>query len=312
MAPSSIFSLLTAIFLASSTMAKAEWPEKPITLIVGFGAGGVTDIATRAIGEIVSRKLGQPVVVENRPGAGGAIAATALTKMKPDGYNIVSTISTTITLDPQITQLGYSLDDFTYVAAVGEFPEAFISLPSKGWKTLNDAVAAGKAGNGRMTFASNTALDRLIASAIAKKSGISLAPMPTRGGSEVVTQVMGGHVDFGYSAGAYYQQAKAGDLAVLAILGERRLAGFPEVPTLLELGYGITSTSAILFVAPKGLPPEIKTKLETAFAAAAADPAIVDMMSKRSLSAFMQTGTQLETTMRAHAKGYHQLIDLAK
>ncbi len=304
--------LLTVVCLfAAASSAKADWPEKPITLVVGFGAGGTTDVVARAVGEIVSKKLGQPVVVENRAGAGGAVASTALTKMRPDGYSLVATTSTTITLDPQVSQLGYTLDDFTYVAAVGEFPEAFIALPSKGWKTLNDAVTAAKA-SGRMSYASNTALDRMIAAAVAKKAGITLAPVPTRGGAEVVTQVMGGHVDLGYSSGAYYPQAKAGEVAVLAVLGERRVAGLPDVPTLLELGYGISSVNAILFVAPKSVPPEIKTKLEGAFAAAAADPAIVDLMEKRSLNAFVQTGGQLEATMRAHAKGYQQLIDAAK
>jgi tripartite-type tricarboxylate transporter receptor subunit TctC len=304
--------LAVAACLAAATSARAQWPEKPITLIVGFGAGGTTDVAARAVGEVVSKKLGQPVVVENRAGAGGAVAASALTRMRPDGYSLVATTSTTITLDPQLGQLGYSLDDFTYVAAVGEFPEAFIALPSRGWKTLSEALAAGKSGGGRMSYASNTALDRMIAAVVAKKAGITLAPVPTRGGAEVVTQVMGGHVELGYSSGAYYPQAKAGELAVLAVLGEKRVAGLPDVPTLLELGYGVSSVNAILFVAPKGLPPDVKAKLEAAFAAAAADPAIVDLMAKRSLNTFVQTGATLEATMREHAKGYERLIEAAK
>jgi tripartite-type tricarboxylate transporter receptor subunit TctC len=291
--------------------AWAEWPEKPITISVGFAAGGTTDVAARAVAEVVAKKLGQPVVIENKAGAGGAIAATALTKMPADGYNLVATTSTTITLDPQLMKLGYTPADFTYVAAVGEFPEAFIALPKHGWKTLNDAMAAAKA-TGRMNYASNTALDRMISSAIAKKAGVALVPVPTRSGAEVVTQVMGGHVDIGYSSGAYYPQAKAGEIAVMAVLGDKRVAGLPDVPTLKELGYGISSVNLILFVAPKGLPPDVAKKLDEAFAAAGADPSIVSLMEKRSLNNFVETGTALAKTIQDHIDGYAKLIESSK
>jgi len=302
---------LAALFMATVTVpAAAEWPEKPITVTVGFGAGGTTDVVARAVAEIVAKKLGQPVVIENKPGAGGAVAATSLAKMPADGYNLVATTSTTLTLDPQVTDLGYKLDDFTYVASVGEFPEAFIALPKHGWKTLKDAVASK--GNGRMTYASNTALDRMIATVIAKKSGTPLVPVPTRGGAEVVTQVLGGHVDIGYSSGAYYPQAKAGAVAVMAVLGEKRVSGLPDVPTLNELGYDVSSVNLITFIAPKGLPDDVKSKLNEAFAEAAADKTIVDLMENRSLSNIVLTGDELSKTMRAHADGYKQLIEKAR
>lgn len=291
--------------------ARAEWPEKPITVTVGFGAGGTTDVAARAVAELAAKKLGQPVVVENKPGAGGAVAVTALTKAPADGYNLVATTSTTITLDPQITKLGFSPNDFTYVAAIGEFPEAFIALPKQGWKNLSDALAAAKA-TGRMNYASSTSLDRMITSVLAKKVGVQLVPVPTRSGAEVVTQVMGGHVDLGYSSGAYYPQAEAGEVAVMAVLGEKRLAGLPNVPTLKELGYGLSSVNLILFVAPKGLPADVAAKLYAAFAAAGADPAIVDLMQKRSLNNFVETGDALTKTIRSQTEGYARLIEASK
>lgn len=302
---------LLAVSAVVAGPAWAEWPEKPITISVGFAAGGTTDIAARAVAEVVAKKLGQPVVIENKAGAGGAIAATALTKMPADGYNLVATTSTTITLDPQLMKLGYAPADFTYVAAVGEFPEAFIALPKHGWKTLNDAMAAAKT-TGRMNYASNTALDRMISTAVGKKAGVALVPVPTRSGAEVVTQVMGGHVDIGYSSGAYYPQAKAGEIAVMAVLGDKRVAGLPDVPTLKELGYGISSVNLILFVAPKGLPPEVAKKLDEAFAAAGADPSIVSLMEKRSLNNFVETGAALAKTIQDHIDGYAKLIESSK
>lgn len=301
----------SALLALASTTALAAWPEKPITVTVGYAAGGTTDVAARAVAEQVSKRLGQPVIVENKAGAGGAIAATALTKQAADGYNLVAITSTTITLDPQVTKLGYGLEDFTYVAAVGEFPEAFIALPKQGWKNLSDALAAGKA-SGRMNYASSTSLDRMVTAVLGKKLGLQLTPMPTRSGAEVVTQVLGGHVDLGYSSGAYYPQAKTGELSVLAVLGENRLPGLPEVPTLKELGYGLSSVNLILFVAPKGLPADVSAKLNAAFAAAGADPAIVDLMNARSLNNVVETGADLTKTIERHSEGYKKLIEDSK
>lgn len=302
----------TGILPLGHSGAQAAWPEKPVTVTVGFGAGGTTDVVARAVADLVSKTLGQPVIVENRPGAGGAVAATALTKLPADGYNLVATTSTTITLDPQVTKLGFGIDDFTYVAATGEFPEAFIALPKSGWKTLKDAIEAAKASGGKTTYASSTALDRMITAALGKRTGLQLVPVPTRSGAEVVTQVMGGHTPLGYSSGAYYPQAKSGEVVALAVLGEKRLKGLPNVPTLKELGYGLSSVNLILFVAPKGLPADIAKRLYAAFAAAAADPTINDLMEKRSLNPFVATGDALARTIASQSEGFKQLLEASK
>ncbi|MCA0417645.1 MAG: tripartite tricarboxylate transporter substrate binding protein [Proteobacteria bacterium] len=301
-----------AVFLLGQPAAHAAWPEKPITVTVGFGAGGTTDVVARAVAELVSRKLGQPVVVENRAGAGGAVAATALTKQPADGYNLVATTSTTITLDPQVTKLGFGIGDFTYVAATGEFPEAFIALPKSGWKTLKDAIEASKTSGGKTTYASSTSLDRMITAVLGKKTGLQFVPVPTRSGAEVVTQVMGGHTPLGYSSGAYYPQAKSGEVKALAVLGEKRLKGLPDVPTLKELGYGLSSVNLILFVAPKDLPADVAKPLYAAFAAAAADPSIIELMEKRSLNDFVATGDELAKTIASQSEGFKQLLEASK
>jgi tripartite-type tricarboxylate transporter receptor subunit TctC len=304
--------LVGAALLALMSTADAAWPEKPITITVGFAAGGTTDVVARAVADIVSKKLGQPVIVENKPGAGGAVAITSLKSMPADGYNLAVTTSTTITLDPQITQLGFSLSDFTYIAATGEFPEAFIAKPESGWKTLADALQAIKASGGKSTYSSSTSVDRMVTTAIGKRVGVSLAPVPTRSGAEVVTQVLGGHTQLGYSSGAYFPQAREGKIAVLAVLAEKRLKALPDTPTLKELGYNLSSINVVLFVAPKNLPADIAKTLTDAFAAANADPAIVALMDNRSLNAFVETGATLEKTMMSQGEGFKQLIEATK
>jgi tripartite-type tricarboxylate transporter receptor subunit TctC len=303
--------LITSICaVMAAPAAQAAWPEKPVTITVGFGAGGTTDVAARAVGEVLARHLGQPVVIENKAGAGGAVAATALTKAAPDGYSLVANTSTTMTFDPHATSLTYTVDDFTWLAAVGEFPEAYIALPEKGWKTLADAVAAGK-GKG-LNYASTTSIDRVVSALIAKKTGTPLSAVPTKGGAEAVTQVMGGHVDLAYSSGAYIPQAKAGQVKVLAVLSDKRLPSLPEAPTLLELGYDLASVNLIVFLAPKGLPVDIRGKLTEAFAATAKDPKVVELMDKRSLGQTVLVGDALTETMRAHSARFKAMIERSK
>ena len=216
--------------------------------------------------------------------------------------------STTLTFDPHATQLAFGVDDFTYIAAIGEFPEAYIALPDKGWKTLADALAAGKGGG--LNYASTTSIDRVVSAIIAKKSGTQLAAVPTRGGAEAVTQVMGGHVDLAYSSGAYFPQAMAGQVKVLAVLSDKRLKGLPDAPTLLELGYDIASVN--LFMAPKDLPADVRDKVLNAFATAAKDEKVVDLMDKRNLGDVVLVGDKLTETMRAHSTRFKQMIDRSK
>lgn len=295
---------------SAAAQASAAWPEKSITITVGFAAGGTTDVAARVVGEVLSRQLGQQVIIENKPGAGGAVAATALMKAAPDGYSLVANTSTTVTFDPHATQLAFGVDDFTYIAAIGEFPEAYIALPDKGWKTLADALAAGKQDG--LNYASTTSIDRVVSQLIAKKSGTQLAAVPTRGGAEAVTQVMGGHVDLAYSSGAYIPQAMAGQVKVLAVLSDKRLGALPDAPTLLELGYDIASVNLILFMAPKSLPADVRDKLLSAFTAAAKDEKVVELMSKRNLGDVVLIGDKLAETMRAHSARFKQMIDRSK
>jgi tripartite-type tricarboxylate transporter receptor subunit TctC len=296
-----------ALVALAYTPAYAEWPERPVTITIAYGAGGTTDTVARAVGEAVSKVLGQPVVIENRPGAGGALATRALTDAKADGYNLVGTTSTSITLDPQLTDLGYGLDDFTYIAAVGQFPEAFVALPSKNWKTIDDALASSKDA-GKLNYASTTTVDRMIATIVGRKAGVTMVPVPTKGGAEAVTQVMGGHVDMAYSSGAWYPQGKAGDLAVMAILGDQRLPEFPDAPTLEELGYGVASINLITFVAPKGLPDDVRQKLEAAFTEATKDKAVVDLMNQRGLNNYVKIGDDLAEAMKNHTESYKKMI----
>lgn len=297
--------------IASVTGAQAEWPEKPITITAGYAPGGLVDILARAVGDVMSRNLKQPVVIENRPGAGGAVASTALMRMPPDGYNLVATTSTTMTLDPLVSKLAFSVEDFAYVAAIGEFYDGFFALPSRGWNTLDDAVASAKSA-GQLEYASTMTIDRMLTTLIARRSGAKLVPVPTVGGNDAIAKVLGGHVAFGYNTGSYFPLAKDGKLTVLALSGKDRMPDLPNVPTLNDLGYGAAATSLIIFVAPKGTPEPIRKKLAEAFEAAAKDPKVTGLVKQRGLKSFAEFGDTLEATVRIHAADNAKLVEITK
>jgi len=299
------------LFCTAPNAVHAAWPEKPINIVAGYAAGGLVDLISRAVGEVISRDLNQPVIVENRAGAGGAVASTGLMRLPADGYHLVATTSTTMTLDPQLSKLAFSVDDFAYVAAIGEFYDGFFALPSRGWTTLNDAVASAKS-SGQLEYASTMAIDRMLTSLIAKRAGVKLVPVPTTGGADAISKVLGGHMAFGYNTGSYYPLAKEGRLTVLALSGKDRIPDLPNVPTLNDLGYGAAAVSLIVFAAPKGTPDAILKRLESAFAAAAKDPKVAELIKQRGLKPFAEFGQTLQATMRSHAEDNRKLIQESK
>ena len=294
--------LLLAVSMCALAVpnAHAAWPEKPITITVGFGAGGTTDVAARVVGEVLSKQLGQPVVIENKPGAGGALAATALMKAAADGYSLVANTSTTMTFDPHATQLAYGVDDFTYIAAIGEFPEAYIALARQG---LEDAWRCPRRRQGEGAQLRVDHVDR------------------PRGLGAHRQEV--GHAALGRADARRRRGRDAGDgrprrsrlqLRRLHPAGQGRPgqgAGGAErqasrwrCPTRRHCSSSATiSPASTSFCSwrPKGLPADIRGKLLSAFAAAAKDEKIVDLMDKRSLGNTVLVGDELTETMRAHS-----------
>lgn len=301
-----------ALILTSAAPALAEYPEKPVTIIVGFGAGGGVDTVSRAAAAALGESLGQPVTIKNQPGAGGALAATALKAMPADGYNIVATTSTTLTFDPHTQDLAFNVDDFDYLAAFGVFPEALVSLPARGWKTFADTVAEAKSKGEPMSYASTTSVDRVVVAQIAKQEGVTLNATPTKGGAEAVAQALGGHVDFAYSSGTYYAQAEAGNLQVLAVFGDDRVEGFPDTPTLQELGYDISSMNMVLFLIPKGTPDDVKAKLAEAFAAASKDETLLSALKNRNMGTFVPVGDEISTLIHKQSKQFKAAVEASK
>lgn len=247
----------------------ADFPTKAITLYIGSAPGGSTDILGRVLAKSLQELLGQPIVVQNRTGAGGGVMATQLTRAAPDGYSLGLAISQAYSGSPVLTPaaIKYRVGDFTHLASISKGQCALVTSSSKPYRTLDDVVAAARRGE-QPVFASQSPLTRIVVDYIAKVENVRFRVITVQGGGEIMQSILGGHADFGFSGGPHVDHVAAGQMRVLASAEDARLATSPDVPTLKELGYDIASCSMFVVSAPPGLPADVKATLSRALSTA--------------------------------------------
>lgn len=235
-----LFALFGATTLSVGVRADT-WPSKPIRAIVPLAAGSTTDIIPRIVFEELGRLLGQPIVVENRAGAGGTIGAAAVARADPDGYTILANGSGHTIAPALYPNLAYSpADDFAAVIPLGISPNVLVVPSAKGWKTLADLVDAGKKAPGSLNFSSvgGGTATHLSAERFRRSAGFEAVHVPFRGGGEAITEVIAGRVDFFFGpVGLALPHINDGKLVALAVNGAARSAVLPQVRTTAEAGY---------------------------------------------------------------------------
>ncbi|HKW39496.1 MAG TPA: tripartite tricarboxylate transporter substrate binding protein [Burkholderiales bacterium] len=234
-------SIAVLALCALCTAAQAQtWPAKPIRVIVPFTPGSGTDIIARTVGEKVSHQLGQPVVVENRPGAGGTIGSAIVAKSEPDGYTLLVHSSSYTVTPSTYKDLPYdTLRDLTGVVPLGLLPNVLVMAPSKGIRSVKELVAAAKAKPGAMNSASVGvgSATHLNAERFRLGAGIDTVNVPFKGSPEALTEIMAGRVDFYFCpVNAVLPLLKDGKLVALAVGSTRRSLALPDLPTTLEAG----------------------------------------------------------------------------
>ena len=271
--------LTAALPLAASAQA---FPAKPIKLVIAFPAGGPTDITMRQLADNASKILGQPVIVDNKPGAGGTLPAQALQTTAPDGYTIGQ-------IPLGVFRLGYTtkinwdpIKDISYVINVTGYAFGIVVPADSPIKNWADYVAYAKANPGKLTYGSTGTLTspHLTTELIAQKAGIELQHIPYKGSADLMLALQSGQLMSGADSTGFAPQVEAGKLRVLNTWGEKRLAKFPDAPTLKELGIDIVQNSPFGIGAPKGTPPEVVKKLHDAFKQAMEEPSYVAALGK--------------------------------
>jgi len=251
--------------LGATAPAVAAYPEKPVTIVVPFPGGQTGDIIARAIGEQLSRKLGQPFIVENRAGAGGSVGTGYAARAANDGYTLLLTSTGPFAIAPALySKLSYDpVRDFQAVADVATTPQILAVNPAAGIDSVASLVAAAKKTELSFASAGNGSTQHLTMEVFGKEMGIKMLHIPFKGSAEAQTQVMSGLIPvISDSLPAILPQIKGGKLRALAVLDTERSAYLPDLPTLAEQGYRGFSTLAFFgLMAPKGTPKEVVDKL---------------------------------------------------
>ncbi len=268
----------SAVVLALGTVGDLqadEFPTRPLTMVIGFAAGGSTDIQGRVLANVMEEHLGQPVNVVNQPGAGSAVAFTRLKNNTDGGHTFLFGGTTALTFTPIITEVEYEIDDFEYLAAVALGQNAIVTSAEQPFSTFDEIIAYGK--ENPMTYAQQTPLDQAIIEAVARQEGLDLAIVPTGGGGGMAPLVLANEVDFAYSGGTHAQYTPTGEMVVAAFLSAERSPFYPDVPTLMELGYDYSIEDYRTIIVPAGTPDAAKAKLIEAAEFASQDQRFIDI-----------------------------------
>ena len=259
------------------------YPAKPVTMVVPWPAGGSTDIVMRAISEAAAKHLGQPIVIDNKPGASGTLGpAVVAATAKPDGYTLAQ-IPITVMRLPLMQKVTWDArKDFTYVVHLTGYTFGITAKADGPFKTWQDVVAFAKENPGKVTYATpgtGTSL-HIGMEQIAARAGIQLTQVPFKGGAETNAAVLGGHTSLQADSTGWKPLVEGGQLRLLAIWTAERSKVWPDTPTLKELGYPFVFDSPFGIAGPKGMDPEVVRKLHDAFKKALEEGAVIEMMAK--------------------------------
>lgn len=271
--------------LITTCAAASGWaqsfPERPITIYCAFPAGASADAALRVLAQAASRSLGRPVIVDNRPGVGGTLGATALMSAKPDGYTLAQ-VTNTLMRQPFIGKTNYDPHkDFSYVISPTGFEMGLVVRAESPWKTLPDFVNYARQNPGKAMFATSGVgtIQHQVMEQIAQKDGVTWTHAPYKGTAPALNDLQGGHIDAVSDPSAWAPFVDSGKFRLLAVYGPTRLKRWPTVPTLKELGYDVNEIVPWGIVAPTGTDPAIVKKLHDAFRGAMTDPAFIDTLA---------------------------------
>lgn len=260
-----------AVLISSLTQGAAQdWPARPVTMVVPFTSGTTSDVVARALMDHLSKAIGQPIVIDNRGGAGGNIGAGMVAKAKPDGYTILLATTgpaatnklmyKTMSFDPQ--------RDFADIVLVGKAPVIIVARPNGPANSLQGLIGYAKANPDKVTagFPGNGTLGHITGKLLQERSGIKFGETQYRGSTPIITDLLGGHIDIAMdSMAAYVPQVQDGKLRALAIASSRRFAGLPDVPAASEAGLpGFEASVWYAMLAPTGTPEPVIAKLNAA------------------------------------------------
>jgi tripartite-type tricarboxylate transporter receptor subunit TctC len=269
--------------LARPALAQGAFPDRPVRMICPWPPGGATDVQMRAICDLAARRLGQPVVIDNRPGVAGTLGAQAVKDARPDGYTLTQMPISVFRLPHMMARPAFDpLADFTYIVHVTGYLFGVVVGAERPWRTWQDFVAHARANPGRVTYGTpgvGTSL-HLTMEQIAQRLGLEWTHVPFRGGAENIRSTLAGTIDASADGSSWAPLVQEGKLRLLVVWSGERVRNFPEVPTLREVGIDIVSDSPYGFAGPRGMDPAVVRVLHDAFKEALFDPAHLQVLER--------------------------------
>lgn len=274
--------LTTALVAAATTLAAhaADYPDRPVKLVVGFPAGQATDTVARLFAEKLTQQLGQPVIVENKPGQGGSVALAQLAKAPADGHTMMITAAAAMVTNPHLYKnVGYdSMQDFVPSAMLVEIPLALVAHPSAPFNTVQELIGYAKANPGKLNYASvgNGTMSHLAMERLKKETGTSLVHIPYQGSPRAIADLLAGNVQLSFDTlTVTLPQIEAKKLKPIAVATQKRVPSLPGLPTVIETGVaGFTASPWLGILFPKGTSPEIANRMYTELMKAMQDPSL--------------------------------------
>jgi tripartite-type tricarboxylate transporter receptor subunit TctC len=305
--------LTVASFSASFGVLAQTYPTKPIRFVVPYPPGGGTDVIARIVQEPLSRALGQPIVIDNRGGAGGSVGTEVVARASADGYTILFTLSSH-TINPKVFKVSYDVErDFVPITLVASLPQMIFASPKAPFNTLQEMVAYSKKNVGALSFSSvgNGSPSHIAGEMLKQMTGTYMVHIPYRGGGPAVTDVMAGQLDLGIvSIPAVAAQAKAGRVKPLAVTTQARSPSFPDVPTVAEAlnlkGFEVDSWYAMF--APRDTPAAIVRRLQAELAKVVALPEVKEKLLLQGAIGVGSSSEQLEAIVKTELLQWGKLV----
>ena len=299
-----VVGLFCLMFVVASAMA-ADFPTRPINLIVPWSAGGSGDLISRAIANVAAKELGQPIIVENKPGGGGTVGATLILTKPPDGYTIGFT-STNATITPYYTGIinFHPIHDYTQIMRTGGLLFGLVVRADSPWKTLQEFLEYSKSNPQKVSYGSPGIITtcHLAMEELATLGGdIKWVHMPLKGEAETNSYLLGGHVDASANSG-WAPFVDAGKFRALVVFGSQRSPRFPNVPTFKESGYDTVWEGPTGFFGPKGMPKPIVEKLHDALRKGMDDPAYLNILKRLEMTNTYLNPEECEKAVRREAE----------
>jgi tripartite-type tricarboxylate transporter receptor subunit TctC len=296
-----LIAIISMILAFGTPILAAEYPVKPISLIIPYPAGGSTDLTGRALASAAQKHLGQPIIVENKGGGGGTVGPSLVVPKSPDGYTLGIMGSQTLMIAFQMGKVTFNpLDDATHIIRYTGYLQGLVVRADSPWKTLQDFVNYCKANPRKVSYGSSgvgTGV-HLAMEDLASLAGIQLIHIPYKGGSECNAALLGGHVDALSDSTSWGPLVDAGKFRLLVTYQEQRSTRYGNVPTLKDAGYNTSHASPLEIMGPKGLPKPITTKLHDAFKKAMDDPEYQAVLKKLEMPMLYLSGEDLEEASR--------------